>query len=152
MTHYSSNPGFVKVSFYRLTGKWYMDEELNMAPFWDEPIVHEAVRKALVLAKGAELAEGQMDRLIIVVEEPYHKNAHPVMLQPEWVWRMVGEEQDRRYQERRDEEAIQRLARDKGWWSEEGGLESGYDYDQIRAGSYIVDLLRTPEEEGAVDL
>lgn len=146
MTHYSSNPGKVKVSFYKLTGKWYMDEEIDMDPFWDELLVHDAVRKALVLAKGKELAEGQMDRFIIVVEEPYHKNAHPVMLQPDWMCELVGEEQDRRHQERRDEAAIQRIARDKGWWdADKDELESGYVYEQIRGGGWILDLARTPE-------
>jgi len=74
MTHYNDNPGMVKVDYYKPGGKWYMTEAHDMSDFYNEPDIHKAVRE--MLARDGRL----LTHFTIVVDEPYHKNAYPVML------------------------------------------------------------------------
>lgn len=73
MTNYSDNPNMVRVDYFKPSGKWYMTEAHNMGDFYNEPFVHDAVRKAL------ERDGRWLPHFTIVVLEPYHKNAYPVM-------------------------------------------------------------------------
>lgn len=81
MVNYSENPGHVRVDFFKPTsGKWYMTEMLDMSDFYNEGITpHDAVRRALGKTRHGEDAE---KRWIIVVNEPYHRSAYPVLLMP----------------------------------------------------------------------
>lgn len=74
MTHFSDTPGMVRVDYFKSSGKWYMTEAHDMTEFWDELSIHEAVRKTL------ERDGRFLPYFTIVVLEPYHRNAHPVMI------------------------------------------------------------------------
>lgn len=74
MTHYNENPGMVRVDYYKPGGKWYMTEAHDMSEFYDERDIYEAVRKTLI-------RDGRyLTHFTIVVAQPYHKNAYPIML------------------------------------------------------------------------
>ena len=80
MTNYSENPGHVRFDFFKPeSGKWYMTEMIDMSDDYDAPYVHAAVRNALSRTRHGRLAE---KRWVIVVLEPYHKGAYPVVLTP----------------------------------------------------------------------
>ncbi|MDF2915877.1 MAG: hypothetical protein K0S70_94 [Microbacterium sp.] len=74
MTHYTDNPGMVRVDYYKPGGKWYMTEAHDMSEFYDDSDIHEAVRQML------KKADRYLPHFTIVVQEPYHRNAYPVML------------------------------------------------------------------------
>lgn len=95
MTHYSDNPASVRVDFYKPSGKWYMTEELMMGLGYEGPIF-DALEAALVRTFGEKRAERLRKQFIIVVQEPYHANAYPLMLLPEWLRLVVlATEQER---------------------------------------------------------
>jgi hypothetical protein len=80
MTNYSENPGHVRIDFWKPeSGNWYMTEMLDMSDEYDATHVYAAVRNALAKTRHGRLAD---KRWIITVAEPYHVNAHPVMLSP----------------------------------------------------------------------
>lgn len=76
MTHYSDNPGMVRVDYFKPGGKWAYTHVVDMYNYWDLPSVHDAVRNALRDA-GRVTDENYYT---IVVLEPFHKHAHPVMI------------------------------------------------------------------------
>lgn len=80
MTNYSQDEGMVRVEFFRLSGKWYMTEAWNMNDFYNHKITpSDAVRAMLFSSsRGQEL----MRQFIVVVLDPYHKLAYPVLLMP----------------------------------------------------------------------
>lgn len=77
MTHYANSPGSVRFDFYRPSGKWYMTEALDMDSRYNDTDIYEAVR-----ATAEAWRPGVTDHYIIVVAEPYHRNAYPIMLLP----------------------------------------------------------------------
>lgn len=90
MVNYSNNPGMVRVDFFKTPGKWYMTEAWDMNQFYSYPPgPWEAVEAML---KGTERGQILMPQFTIVVLEPYHKNAYPVMLVPEYLKPMILEE------------------------------------------------------------
>lgn len=88
MTHYSDNPGSVRMDLYKPGGKWYATEELIMGEHY-EGSIFDAVEAALVRTFGEKIAASYRQAYIIVVAEPYHLHAHPVTLIPEWMLRLV---------------------------------------------------------------
>lgn len=72
---YNVNDSVVRADRFKPSGKWYDSRALDMSSFYDEPLVHDAVRKAMMLT-NMQLEEGWM----LVVLEPYHVNSHPVIL------------------------------------------------------------------------
>ena len=76
MTHYSENSGSVRVDYFKPSGKWAYTNSVDMSDYWDVPSVHDAVRSAILDAFGV-LDESYYT---IVVLEPYHKHAHPIMI------------------------------------------------------------------------
>ena len=84
MTHYSENPGMVRVDYFRPSGKWYMTEAVDMSDDWDEPFIHDAVALALgrhwVKSHGGVERRDRWQQFTVVVLEPYHRNAYPIML------------------------------------------------------------------------
>jgi hypothetical protein len=95
MPNYSDNPGHVRVDFYKPSGKWYMTEQLTMGDGYNGPIF-DALEAALVRTFGEKRAERLRAQYIIVVQEPYHANAFPLMLLPEWLRLVVlATEQER---------------------------------------------------------
>lgn len=80
MTHYSDNPGMVRVDFFRPeTATWYMTEAVDMTNFYNMNDPYTAVLEALYKSRHGV---GVEERWIIVVMEPYHKHAYPVMITP----------------------------------------------------------------------
>jgi hypothetical protein len=82
MTNYSENPGMVRVDYFKPSGKWYMTEAIDMSPAWDTPDIFDAVRHSLNYAWVAN-HNGRGDawhQFTVVILEPYHKNAYPIMI------------------------------------------------------------------------
>lgn len=77
MTHYANNPGMVRVDYFKPSGKWYMTEAHDMSGYYNEPDIFLAVEKAL------RDAGRWKPHFTIVVMEPYHKNAYPIMITAE---------------------------------------------------------------------
>jgi hypothetical protein len=79
MTNYSLQASKVRISRFKPSGKWYDDFEVDMNDFYNEPLIHPAVLKAWEASRdpgSRSLEEGWM----LVCLEPYHHNAHPVMI------------------------------------------------------------------------
>jgi hypothetical protein len=73
MTNFSINPGMVRVDYFKDSGKWYMTEEHDMSGHWDDAFVQDAVRRTL------KEAGRWLPHFTMVVLEPYHRSAFPVM-------------------------------------------------------------------------
>jgi len=89
MTNYSDQPGKVKIDFYKPGGKWYMTEVLDMSQVYLVPDIFQALSNAMDQTFGQQRAEGLKNQFVVVVDEPYHKNAYPLMLQPDWMRELV---------------------------------------------------------------
>jgi len=76
--NFSNNPGSVRVDYFKTRGKWYETLEVDMSNYYNEPIIHDAVRKA-VMEKHPNF---KFEEWIVVCLEPYHVNSHPVMFKP----------------------------------------------------------------------
>lgn len=79
MTHYSENPGMVRVDYFKPGGKWYMTEAHDMYDYWDSPkrlglTLHEAIEEML------RRDDAWRPHFTIVILQPYHVNSHPVMI------------------------------------------------------------------------
>jgi hypothetical protein len=84
MTNYSNNSGSVRVEFFKPSGKWYMTEAWDMSKYYSTgPTPYDAVKKMFEDKGKSE----QLTRFIVVVNDPYHENAYPVILVPELMWR-----------------------------------------------------------------
>lgn len=81
MTHYSQHPGMVRVDFYRPSGKWYMTEEMQMDRHYGDLSIYNAVEESIKEA-FPDTGMRWLSQFIVVVAEPYHTNAFPVMLMP----------------------------------------------------------------------
>jgi len=89
MTHYSDNPGHVRVDFFRTGGKWYTTEVIDMTKWWvgsrktaeeqntSSTSIHDAIKHAID-ESGCKYKD-----MIAVVLEPYHEHAHPIMIFPD---------------------------------------------------------------------
>lgn len=78
MTHYSNDPSNVRVDFFKESGKWYMTEQLDMNAHYNDKFVQDAVADALDESRP-EREPRWWRNFIVVVNEPYHHNAYPVM-------------------------------------------------------------------------
>lgn len=81
MTNYSKDPGMVRVDFYKTSGKWYMTEAVDMSDHFGDLSIYSAVEESIKEA-FPETGMRWMSQFIVVVAEPYHTNAFPVMLVP----------------------------------------------------------------------
>ena len=81
MTNYSENPGSCEIVYFKPSGKYYMTEAIDMSDEYDTLSIHDAVRNAIVKARGSDMAH-----FTRVVLEPYHRNAYPIMLVAEEEW------------------------------------------------------------------
>lgn len=75
MQNYSSNPGSVRVDFFKESGKWYATEAVDMGPYYNMDFLHDAFARALWTH-----LEGRLDGMLAVCLQPYHKHSHPIML------------------------------------------------------------------------
>lgn len=81
MTNYSNNPGMVRVEFFKPGGKWYMTEAWDMSNYYNAgPTPIDA---AIIMFKDNERGRKLLPQFIVVIMDPYHKNAYPVCLVPE---------------------------------------------------------------------
>lgn len=76
MSNYSPNEGMVRANLFKPSGKWSGDWGIDMSPYYNEPNIHDAVRKA-VAAGGRSISAGWR----LVVLDPYHMHAHPIMIE-----------------------------------------------------------------------
>lgn len=76
--NYSQRPGMVRVDFFKPSGKWKETVAMDMSGVYDFDLIHDAVRTALRnnFGDGVEAFKG----LTMVILEPYHKNAHPILM------------------------------------------------------------------------
>lgn len=89
MTHYSSNPGLVRVSLFKSSDKWYADGAVDMTQAYAATCIHDGLYRACTHSYEADDGswpvmsspyEWLMNGGTIVCLEPYHIYAHPVML------------------------------------------------------------------------
>ncbi len=64
----------VRVDRFKERGKWYDTFAIDMSRHYDHPDLHDAI-EFCIRAAGYTLQDW-----VFVCLEPYHKNAHPVML------------------------------------------------------------------------
>lgn len=65
----------VRVDRFKASGKWYDSHAVDMAGLWDEPLIHDALKKALE-RQGIVLEPGWF----AVCLKPHHQNAHPIII------------------------------------------------------------------------
>ena len=78
MGHYSDTPGSVRVDIFKPSGKWYETIAVDMNLHYNDPLVTDAVRAA-VLHKLDDGERYRLGGMTYVVIDPYHKNSYPVM-------------------------------------------------------------------------
>lgn len=77
--NYSADPGMVRADVFKPDGKWYETIALDMGAYYNSGIApHYAVHQALLDANHYK-----PEKWIIVVPEPYHVSAYPVLLGPD---------------------------------------------------------------------
>lgn len=74
--HYADRVHMVRGDFFKPSGKWYATEAISMEHLWDVTTVVHAVAAAWWVHGHFYASEG----FHLVVAEPYHRNAYPVML------------------------------------------------------------------------
>lgn len=75
----------VRGELFTETGKWKYTVQIDMMGFYSELDINDAVRKALRNTDSdirgvTDSAVAPGSRYTLVVFEPYHKNAYPVMI------------------------------------------------------------------------
>lgn len=79
MTNWAESSSSVRFTFFKESGKWYMDEAVDMEGLFNESHVIDAVLKALE-KRFASLGRPFHNNFTVIVLEPYHWAAYPVML------------------------------------------------------------------------
>jgi hypothetical protein len=79
---YSSKNSHVRIDrFKSRTGKWYDSLELDMYGFYNESLIHDALRKAIEKQFNESINNFLEDGFFIVVcLKPYHVHSHPIIL------------------------------------------------------------------------
>ncbi len=75
--NYAFEPYMVRVDVFKPSGKWYDTVAINMNNYYNEPFTLEAVKCAMQKQYPAYLEDS-----ICICLDPYHTNAHPVMIMP----------------------------------------------------------------------
>lgn len=94
--NFSLNSGHCKVEYYKPSGKWYMDEVIDMSDHYNDVSIHNAIRESII--EGSESVrhgrgESLLRQFIAVVSDPYHANAYPIMLIPDDILQMIIDSQ-----------------------------------------------------------
>ena len=101
MSHYSNNPGLVRVDLFKPSGKWYATGSIDMSEHYNDAGLHEAI---LVACEQQRVGEGSQegwpvmvpprewlsDGGTIVCLQPYHEHSHPIMLTSETFQKTVA--------------------------------------------------------------
>lgn len=93
MSHYSNNPGRVRVDLFKPGGKWYATGSIDMGAFYGSTLTHEAVYAGCCASPDGREGwpvvstpdEWLREDGTIVCLAPYHVHAHPVMLTRGWL-------------------------------------------------------------------
>lgn len=79
MSHYSVNPGHVRVDFFKPSGKWHMTDAVDMSGVYH--VSNPATALGLALEKHFRHSNGIMGlaKLTAVCLDPYCTNSFPVL-------------------------------------------------------------------------
>jgi len=93
MTHYSDNPGMVRVDYWKPSGKWYMTEAVQWTGRYNgkDALIHEAFADSL----AAHFKGRVLDDFRATCLEPYHEHAHPISLDLRRVPEIIRERDER---------------------------------------------------------
>jgi hypothetical protein len=85
MTNYSNNPAHVRGELFSPSGKWRYTITIDMTGFYHATEIHktvvEAARQTPSSLRGVvDGAVSSKSDYILVVPDPYHKNAYPIMI------------------------------------------------------------------------
>lgn len=72
MTNYTNDPSFVRVDFFKPSGKWYTTEAVMFVTY--DGCIHKAFSESL-----DRHLSGRLEGMIAVCITPHHKNGHPLM-------------------------------------------------------------------------
>lgn len=98
MTHFSLNPGHVRVDQFKPGGKWYQTFQIDMSNYYDgrpgEPgsLIHDAVRAAILdelVRQNAEWVKSETDRegsTWETVETKHRSRAELAEGMRQWTW------------------------------------------------------------------
>lgn len=75
---YSENDGMVRIDRFKKSGKWYDTFSVDMSNYYNEPLIHVALSKAIKDRFTHDMFENGY--FLIVCQEPYHINSHPIIL------------------------------------------------------------------------
>ena len=75
--NYTNSVSMCRVDFWKPSGKWYLTEAIDFIGLYDEPLIHDALKKALERA-GIDI--NYFSGFIITCLEPYHEHSHPISL------------------------------------------------------------------------
>lgn len=78
MGNFSTNESCVRVDIFKASGKWYSTFAIDMAGYYKEPSLKEALAKALY--EQTRYKEDEEGDLFAVCLDPYHENSHPIMI------------------------------------------------------------------------
>lgn len=79
--NFSKNESSVRLDVFKMSGKWYDTFAIDMNEFYNEPVVGDAVKKAIIKHTVYEPACNEKEiSLIGVVLQPYHENAFPQLV------------------------------------------------------------------------
>jgi hypothetical protein len=78
-------PGqIVRIDRFKGSGKWYETLDLDMGKYYNEPYIHEAVKKAIKdrypALKPTDSLNKKSDSMFIICLTPFHKNSFPVTI------------------------------------------------------------------------
>lgn len=79
---FSKNDAHVRIDRFKSeSGKWYDTHELDMYEFYNEPLIHDALRKSIE-KQFKESIVGFLDNgfFFVVCLEPYHIHSHPIVI------------------------------------------------------------------------
>jgi hypothetical protein len=79
MTNYTSKTSMVRVDFFKESGKWYSTEEMNWLLYKGDII-------EIFLMSLSVAFQERFTGMYAVCLEPYHENAHPIMVRHEGIF------------------------------------------------------------------
>lgn len=75
MGNYSTNESSCRVDLFKESGKWYTTIEVDFNPYYAEPEIHKAFRKAMY-----DACKESFIGLQAICLQPYHKHEHPISM------------------------------------------------------------------------
>ncbi len=75
---YTEDDSYVRVDFFKPSGKWYTTEGVKWTGSYTEGLIHNEFAKSL----RDHFGEGnkRLYEMDAVCLEPYHKNSHPIQI------------------------------------------------------------------------